>query len=156
MPGLKNYRAFGQELKTGDFRHMEQIIQLLEDEEHRPGYAVFKQNIWSYLKKAHLNEPQKRRLRNAALGYLNRRMTRDFWAMAKFIGTIATAELGSRVQDLVQGSDRQIRTRAVPLSAYVEGRERGAPARQEIRSKVLEEKYKWQGNRKARKAGLEN
>ena len=146
MPGLKNYRAFGQQLKTGDIRHIEQIIQLLEDEEHRPGYAVFKQNIWSYLKKAHLNEQQKRRLRNAVLGYLNRRMTRDFWAMAKFIGTIATDELRSRVQELAQGSDRQIRTRALLLSGYLEGPESGAQARQEFRSKVLDEKYGWKGN----------
>ena len=141
MPGLKNYRDFGQELKTGDFRHLEQIIQLLEDEEHRPGYAVFKQNIWSNLKKAHLNEQQKRRLRNAAIGYLNRRMARDFWAMAKFIGTIATDELRSRVQELAQTTDNLIRTRALLLAAYLEGPESGAQARQEFRRKVLDERY---------------
>lgn len=143
MPGLKNYRAFGQELKTRDFRHLEQIIQLLEDEEHRPGYAVFKQNIWSNLRKAHLNEQQKRRLRNAAIGYLNRRMARDFWAMAKFIGTIATGELRSRVQELAQVTDKLIRTRALLLSAYLEGPESGAQARQEFRHKVLDEIYGW-------------
>ena len=146
MPGLKNYRAFSQELKNGDFRHLEQIIQLLEDEEHRPGHAVFKQNIWSYLKKAQLNEQQKRRLGNAAIRYLNRRMARDFWAMAKFIGTISTDELRCRVQMLAQLSDSLITTSALLLAAYLEGPESGAQVRQEFRRKLLHKQYGWKGD----------
>jgi hypothetical protein len=146
MSGLKNYRSFGQELKNGDFRHLEEVLQLLEAEDHKPGLAVFKQTIWDYLKKAHLNEPQKRRLRHAAIGYLHRRMTRDFWAMAKFVSNIATDDLSSRVKELPHTSDEKVRTRAQLLLAYLQGPEIGARARQEFRRKVLNEKYEWKGS----------
>jgi hypothetical protein len=129
MPGLKNYRRFAQELKNQDFRHLEQIIQILEDEEHKPGFGVFKETLWIYLKKAHLNEHQKRRLRNAAIGYLNRRMTRDFWAMAKFVSRIASDELRNRVKDLTHSEDGKVRTRALLLWACLQGPELGARVR---------------------------
>ena len=151
MPGLKNYRTFVQELKNQDFRHLEQIIQILEDEEHKPGFAVFKENLWIHLKKAHLNEHQKKRLRNAAIGYLNRRMTRDFWQMAKFISRIATDELRNRVKDLTHSEDEKVRTRALLLWACLQGTELGARVRyrfkytyriEDIWASLLEEEKK--------------
>lgn len=133
MPGLKSYHNFVQELKKQDFRHLEQIIQILEDEEHKPGFAVFKENLWTHLKKAHLNENQKKRLRNAALGYLHRRMTRDFWAMAKFIFRIATDDLYNRVRDLTSSPDENVRTRSLLLWAYLQGPKIGAMIRNKFK-----------------------
>src|SRR5436305_9996830 len=128
MTGHKNYRSFIQELKLADFRHLEQIIQILKDD-HKPNFAVFKEHLWTFLKKAHLNELQKKRLRNAAIGYLNRRMTRDFWAMAKFVSRIATDDLRNRVRDLTHSSDESIRTRAMLFWAYLQGPQTGAKLR---------------------------
>ncbi len=120
-----------EDLKAGDASGIEPAIDFLRADvmEFRSGYL--KESIWRYLPRVSLTVRQKERLLQIGRKYLERRMTREFWQMCRFIGQIADAEFTERIQNLAESAkDEGMRQRAALLGAYLQGVETGEKERQ--------------------------
>lgn len=70
---------------NGDSSEIESAVAFLEEDPYffRSGYM--KEYIWSRLKRANLTSKQRRRVEQAALRYLEKRLRREFWSMARYV-----------------------------------------------------------------------
>ena len=131
-----NYKAAQaaiEELKAGDVRGLDPAIHFLKADvqESRSGYL--KESIWRYLPRIPHTTRQKERLLHVARKYLERRLTREFWQMCRFIIQIADAEFTEHVQNLAESAkDEGVRQRAALLWAYLRSIETGENERQKF------------------------
>ena len=127
----KEAQAAIEDLKAGDVLGLEPAIRFLQDDVHESGSGYLKESIWQYLPRVALTDRQKERLLQIARKYLDRRMTREFWHMCRFIGQIADVEFAGYVQNLGESAkDESVRQRAALLGAYLQSIETGEKERQ--------------------------
>ena len=129
----KEAQAAIKDLKAGDIRGLEPAMRFLKDDvqEFRSGYL--KEYLWRYLSRVSFTERQKERFLQIGRKYLERRMTREFWQMCRFIGQIADAEFAEQVENLAASAhDEGVRQRATLLKAYLKGIEAGEIERQKF------------------------
>jgi hypothetical protein len=132
----KEAQAAIEDLKSGDVRGLEPAIRFLraDVQESRSGYL--KESIWRYLFRCSLTDRQKGRLLQIARQYLERRMTREFWRMCRFINQIADAEFTEYVEGLSESAkDEGVRQRAALLATYLSGTEEGEKERRRFTRK---------------------
>src|SRR6266496_6066698 len=77
-------------LRTSDPGAIQRAIDFLEEDPRFHGSGYYKEEIWRRLVHAGVHPKQRRRLESIALRYLDRRVTREFWCMARHM-----AERGS-------------------------------------------------------------
>jgi hypothetical protein len=106
--------------------------------------GYLKESLWRWLKHLPLSDPAKRRLQDAALGYLQRRMSREFWDMARTMHRIGDAEFWRQVAFAAHDAEEPGRSRAVQLLAHGANLHAGAMLRRRLRQEWLRERY---GNR---------
>lgn len=95
-----------ERVRSGDAQAVEAAVQfLLADPYHfRSGYL--KARLWRWLARQQLGASARKRLERAALAYLDRRICREFWAMAKAMPRIARAGFWGEVAALaLPGTD---------------------------------------------------
>src|SRR5215213_8086055 len=99
--GFAAYDAVAQ----GDSASIEVAVSFLQADSwfFRSGYM--KAYLWRHLKKHELSPSQRHRLEAAALGYLARRVQREFWAMANFMTIHGGDPFWSEVGKLSRASD---------------------------------------------------
>jgi hypothetical protein len=120
----------------------DELIRLLEQKDSRVVSRLSKAAIWHYLKRFHLTESQKKKLRAIALAALHQQMQRDFWKMCKLMHYIGDESFCAAVRCYVNWSDEKIRKRASLLYAHLQSLEEGAKARHEFCHEYLREKWK--------------
>ncbi|MCZ8063584.1 hypothetical protein [Silanimonas sp.] len=128
-------------VKTGDFAAVETAIRFLEvDPRHfRSGYI--KEDLWLWLKRIELSRPAIRRVERVALSYLQRRISREFWCMAKAMHYIAGPEFWRAVTAAARSTDAALRLRATCLLAHGANLQSGAMVRRDLYHSWLTSSY---------------
>ncbi|HEX8832982.1 MAG TPA: hypothetical protein VF719_02215, partial [Abditibacteriaceae bacterium] len=100
------------ELKNGNMAHLEPVIAFLERDSYCHGSGYSKEKIWRLLPRVELTKKQKARLLGVSLQYVHTRMSREFFAMCRFIRGIAPPEFAEKVRNLAECDDEQVARRA--------------------------------------------
>jgi hypothetical protein len=108
---LKNVRG-------GDPSAIERCLTFLEADPRyfRSGYV--KESIWRRFMHAPLTDRQRRRLEDVALAYVGRRLTRQYWYMARTMAETGSHAFWREVRRLSEVSERTPARRATMLLAY--------------------------------------
>ena len=138
FPGGNEGRAKAREgdaaaLKTA-------IVYLIADPRHfRSGYE--KEDIWGWLKRSKLTISQVALLERVALGYLDRRISREFWGMCKAMARIGRAGFWAQVAERARLNGTPEAFRAVFLLSYGASIHAGAWNRRLLYRSVILQKY---------------
>ena len=129
-------------IRENDPIAIESAIQfLLADPYHfRSGYL--KEYLWHWLQHCPLSNSDKHKLEQAALLYLKRRITREFWAMCKAMARLASAKFWIDVALYTKQSNTPEAFRALYLLAHAANIQAGSILRRSIYRTVLSNKYK--------------
>jgi hypothetical protein len=122
---------------------------IVADPQHfRSGYT--KEYVWARLMHCSLLPSDVERLRDAALGYLQRRVDRSFWAMCRAMSRLASPEFWSKVETLGSSGDQPISTRASYLLVFRQGAAAGGQLRRRISQEVWLKRYRERKDRSSR------
>jgi hypothetical protein len=123
-------------LKDYEARAIQTAIDFLEADplHHRSGYT--KEEVWKRLRNASLHANDKARLEAISLRYLERKIGRDFWSMARVMSYLATEAFWKRLHSELETAEEPKKTRVLYLLAY----EQGAAAGGEIRRTLARER----------------
>jgi len=129
-------------LKRHEPAAIELGIDFLEaDPRHfRSGYT--KEEVWRRIRNAPLSKKDKARLEEAALQYLDRKISREFWSMARVMASMASKGFWDRVRELATSEMEPKKTRAEYLAAYEQGADAGGRNRQKVYREYLARKYR--------------
>lgn len=106
----------------------------------RSGYL--KQYLWQWLARIPLSQPQRTKLEQAALKYLERKVCREFWHMGKAMHRIARAPFWFAVAERVSSSSpERVRDRALLLLLFGADIHAGTTARRQIFERWLMDKF---------------
>ncbi len=138
-------------LKSSDATAVERSIQFLERDEYIYGTGYVKEKLWRRLRHVTLTETHKARLRKVALLYVQRRLTREFFPMCRFISFIGCEEpLRKKLVQLEGHGDAMTWRRAALLLAYCESVPNGENTRWGWYDRGLHERQEaWRKLRKA-------
>lgn len=118
------------QLKSGDLTHLEAVIQFLERDDYFLGSGYAKEKLWRRLRHVALTETHKARLRKVALLSVQKRLTREFFPMCRFISFIGCEKLlHEELVKLEANGDPMTTRRAALLLAYCESISNGETAR---------------------------
>jgi hypothetical protein len=136
-----------QNVREGDAAAIERCLTFLEADPRyfRSGYV--KESIWRRFMHAPLTDRQRRRLEDVALVYLSRRLTREYWYMARTMAETGSHAFWQEVRRLAEVSERTPARRATMLLAY----EGGMAAGERMRRELGYEAVLVRGNRKLRR-----
>lgn len=133
--------AMLNKVRAGDRVALELALRFLEvDPMHfRSGYL--KEHLWRWLAHLALSRPVRRRLEAAALAYLDRRVSREFWAMAKTMHRIAGSDFWLKVANAAESAESPRNLRALYLLVHGADLHAGAMVRRQLFHKWLQEHY---------------
>jgi len=106
-------------LKAGDRAYVEPIVRYLELDPYQHGSGYLKEKIWRALRRVELTEKQQQRVRQVALLYVRRRISREFAPMCRMVAPIATPKLRGEVDILCGSEDSSVARRAIILRSYL-------------------------------------
>lgn len=106
----------------------------------RSGYI--KEEVWRRIRNAPLIQEDKTRLENIAIKYLDRRISRDFWAMARVMAVIAPKKFWDQVRTVAESEEPPKKSRAQYLLAYEQGAAVGGRNRVKVYREWLAQKYR--------------
>lgn len=113
---------------------------LLADPYHfRSGYL--KENLWRWLQRCTLSASVRNRLENAALLYIDRRISREFWSMCKVMARLGSSDFWSKVSIRAQAHGTPEAIRALYLLTFGADIHAGAKLRHSIYRAWLARKY---------------
>jgi hypothetical protein len=113
---------------------------LLADPYHfRSGYV--KEYLWRWLVHIQLTSCQRTKLEQAALKYVERKVSREFWSMAKAMHRLGRPEFWMLVGSRVNSAKEPERSRALLLLLFGANVHTGAMARQRIFRRWLMENF---------------
>jgi hypothetical protein len=127
-------------------RHEPDAIRLAIDfldadpQHFRSGYT--KEEVWRRIRNAPLIQEDRARLEDVAMNYLNRRISREFWAMARAMSVIAAKEFWPRVRGVAESEKPPKRTRAEYFLAYEQGAAAGGRHRARVCREWLAQKHR--------------
>ena len=108
------------------------IAFLLEDPRYH-GSGYLKEIIWRRLANASLTPKQRARLEEAAVALLDKRVTREFWTMARAHSRTGTAAFWDDVRVALNSPSPAVRRRATALLAYESGVQAGERAKRKLK-----------------------
>lgn len=128
-------------VKIGDADGMESAIQfLLADPRHfRSGYM--KEYLWRTIPRHSLSPASQERLEEAALAYLHRKISREFWYMCRAMARIGSGTLWIRVSQLALNDAPIVAKRAAYLLAFRDGIQAGARIQRQVHREVLRARH---------------
>jgi hypothetical protein len=113
---------------------------LLADPYHfRSGYL--KEYLWCWLQRCELSRSARSRLEHAALSYLDRQISREFWSMCKFMAGHGGSTFWTDVTARAHAAGSPQAFRAVLLLAHGADIHAGARLRREVHRSWLMRKY---------------
>lgn len=113
---------------------------LVADPYHfRSGYL--KEYLWRWLRHCQLSTSARNRLEKAALLYLDRRISREFWIMCKTMAQIGDSEFWAKVSVRAQAQGTPQALRALYLLTFGADIHAGGKLRRSIYSAWLTHKY---------------
>jgi hypothetical protein len=132
---LKNVRG-------GEPAAIERCLTFLEADPRyfRSGYV--KESIWRRFMHAPLTDHQRRRVEDVALGYIGRRLTREYWYMARTMAETGSHAFWQEVRRLAEVSEWTPARRATVLLAYERGTAAGERMRRTVRYQSGQERLK--------------
>jgi hypothetical protein len=107
-----------------------------------------KESIWRRFINAEVPPRQLRRLENVGLTYLDRRMTREFWYMARTMAERASYAFWEAVRRETLSADRATKRRAMALLAYEQGMAAGEAMRKDVWYQAAKERSAQRRSRK--------
>ena len=133
--------AVFDKVKTGDAEAIESAIRfLLADPRHfRSGYL--KEYLWRMVPRHPLSAPDVERLEGAALAYLKRQISREFWYMCRAMARIGTGRFWRDVLQVAEADDALVAKRALYVLAFSHGIQAGAKVQRQVYRDVLRERY---------------
>jgi hypothetical protein len=119
-------------VRDGDPAAIERCLTFLEADPKyfRSGYV--KESIWRRFMHAPLADRQLRRLEDVALAYVGRRLTREYWYMARTMAETGSHAFWQEVRRLAEVSERTPARRATMLLAYEWGTAAGERMRRDV------------------------
>lgn len=106
----------------------------------RSGYL--KEELWRRIRNAPLIQEDKTRLEGIAMKYLDRRISRDFWWMARVMSVLAPKTFWDRVRAVAESEPPPKKTRAQYLHVYEQGAAAGGRNRVKVYREWLARKYR--------------
>jgi hypothetical protein len=127
-------------------RHESGAIQLaldfLDADPHHFRSGCTKEEVWRRVRNAPLIAKDKLRLEEIAIRYLDRRISREFWAMARVMPVVASSKFWDRVRGLAESEGDPKKTRAAYLLVYEQGAAAGGQNRVKVYREWLARKYR--------------
>lgn len=147
--GFEGYgrRELRQALKRADSVIFERVLQFLEDDPKTFGSGYSKEMMWRYIRRYDLTDDNKRRLENAALKYLQRRMMPEFKRMCQSMAYIGSPQFWDKVKQNLNSDDPIAQINAYCLYQYANGLRIGEQKRlklKRIKHELLVERLKRQ------------
>jgi hypothetical protein len=105
----------------------------------RSGYT--KEEVWRSLRGASLTVSDKLRLEGIALRYVERRIEREFWVMARVMSKLGSGGFWRAVANLVDATEEPMKTRASYLLHYRDGISSGEQLRKKLAQDRLMRRY---------------
>jgi hypothetical protein len=129
-------------LKRDESAAIETALDFLEaDPVHfRSGYT--KEEVWKRLRGASLTAGDKLRLEGIALRYVERRIEREFWVMARVMSKLGSNAFWQTAENLAESAEEPIKTRASYLLHYRHGVAPGEQLRKNLSRERLMRKYR--------------
>jgi hypothetical protein len=137
-----------EELRGSAPGAIERCLRFLEEDPNFHGSGYLKEVIWRRLTHAEVAPRDRRRQEAVALRYLERRMTREFWCMARAMAEWGSAAFWDDVRSVAQTTDRATRRRAETMLAYEHGTAVGEAARHQVGRQASSDR---EAQRRARK-----
>ncbi len=130
-----------ERVRENDPIALEAAIQfLLADPMHfRSGYL--KEHLWRWLPHCNLSKSARNRLESAALKYLSRRISREFWCMCKTMAQLGQPKFWLQVSAQSQKSNSPEGFRAFCLLTHGASVQAGSTLRRNIYRSWLHHKY---------------
>jgi hypothetical protein len=128
-------------LRTGNPEAVESAIRyLIADPRHfRSGYV--KEYLWRMAPRMKLVAGDIERLENAAIAYLHRQISREFWYMCRAMARMGTSDLWRKVTQQLAAEDSLVAKRASYLLAFSVDVNAGVKVQKQVYRDVLHEKY---------------
>ena len=116
------------------------LIFLLADPYHfRSGYT--KEYLWKWFQNLEVSSKTLNSLEIAALKYLDRKLSREFWNMCKTMGRLASADFWMKVLEVAESNKPPKSKRALYLLSHGISIQFGAATRRRVYREILREKY---------------
>jgi hypothetical protein len=135
-------------LRRSETNAIERCLQFLEEDPNFHGSGYVKEAIWKRFMNAEVPPRQLRRLEDVALAYLGRRMTREFWYMARTMAERASYAFWEAVRRETLSADRAVKRRATSLLAYEQGTAAGESVRKDVWYQAAKERSAQRRSRK--------
>jgi hypothetical protein len=130
-----------EKVRTGDAKAVEAAIRFLVADPYHFRSGYMKQYLWRWLPRLKLSASKRKRLEDAALQYLNRRIGREFWQMVKAMRKLAGTRFWAQVSDATLSTDKAVARRATYVLAGGADIHAAGRVRRAINREVLRRKY---------------
>ncbi|GAB2524412.1 hypothetical protein [Lysobacter humi (ex Lee et al. 2017)] len=127
-------------VRSANPQAVENAIRFLAADPYHFRSGYIKEYLWRWLRHVELSGHKRGRLACAALSYLERPASREFWVMANAMRQLAEPGFWVQVTNKV-ASGGPVGTRALILLAHAASPQTGATVRRQIRRAWLREKY---------------
>lgn len=121
---------------------LEAAIRFLAADPYHFRSGYFKEYLWRWLPHCRLSNSAKNRLEQAALLYLDRRISREFWGMCKAMARLGGSEFWAKVSSRARAQGTPEAFRALCLLTFGANIHAGAKLRHSIYRARIEHKYR--------------
>jgi hypothetical protein len=135
--GLKMF----ERVRVSEPAALETAIRFLVADPYHFRSGYLKDYLWRWLKHCKLSTSARKRLERAALAYLDRRISREFWTMCKTMARLGSSEFWSKVSVRAQVTGTPEAFRALCLLSHGANVHAGARLRRAIHSTWRMRKY---------------
>jgi len=125
--------AVAQKVRQSHPDAVKRAIDYLVEDPRYHGSGYTKELLWRRLAAADVSQKERHRLEGAAIGYLHRRINREFWVMARYMAQLASRAFWDAIRDYVESGEGIIRRRATLLNAYEGGVSAGEKVKRQFR-----------------------
>jgi len=135
--GLEMFRR----VKEQDPYAIEVAIRFLIADPRHDSSGYLKQDLWRHLAHCNLSISNQNQLERAALNYLKRRITREFWNMCKTMSRLGRTGFWIKVSDVAQAGNSPEATRAYFLLVHGANIHAGAKLRRAVYMSYIRKKF---------------
>jgi len=128
-------------VRANDQTALRAAVMFLEADPYHFRSGYLKEYLWHWLQHCSLSSSDRARLEIAALLYLDRRISREFWSMCKAMARLGRADFWSRVSARAQVTGTPEAVRALCLLTHGANVHAGANLRRTIYRSWLMRKY---------------
>jgi hypothetical protein len=128
-------------VRENDASAVEAAVRFLVADPYHFRSGYLKQELWRWLAHCDLATSARNRLEQAALSYLDRRISREFWTMCKAMARLGSSQFWLKVSLKAQAADGPEATRALYLLSHGADVHAGARVRRSVYREYIERKF---------------